>query len=45
MVYSIFKVKGIYFHSTGDKYEGQWQDNKEHGIGTFIHYERHLYYC
>ena len=26
---------GTYTYNVGDKYEGDWRDNKKHGVGTY----------
>ena len=35
-VYYIFKIKGVFYSPDGEKYEGEWRENKKHGKGTFF---------
>ena len=36
--------KGKYIYTNGDKYEGDFKDNKKHGIGKLIYKEKGEYY-
>lgn len=35
---------GKYTYANGDKYDGEWQDNKKHGIGRLIYNGKGEYY-
>ena len=36
--------KGIYTYVNGDKYEGDFKDNKKHGIGKLVYKDKGEYY-
>ena len=49
-IYNFYKYdqrrngKGRYTYVNGDKYEGDFKDNKKHGIGKLIYKDKGEYY-